>query len=134
VPAERFGDVGGLEESKEQIRSVVQAHLRPEKSKRYGALRNGILLHGPRGTGKTFLAAATAGEFGLNFECISAPKLINRWIGATAENIQAVFAHAVARRPVLLFIDEIDALGSGRQDAISDPGGLAASSTTSPRR
>jgi transitional endoplasmic reticulum ATPase len=123
VPTECFGDVGGLEEAKEQIRSVVQAHLRPEKSKRYGALRNGILLHGPRGTGKTFLARASAGEFGLNFECISAPKLINRWIGATAENIQAVFAQAAARRPVLFFIDEIDALGSGRQDAISDPGG-----------
>ena len=86
-------------------------------------LRNGILLYGPRGTGKTFLAGATAGEFGLNFEYVSAPKLLNRWIGATGENIQGVFAQAAARKPVLFFIDEIDSLGAGRQDAISDPGG-----------
>lgn len=123
VPTEHFADVGGLEEAKEQIRQVVRAHLMPEKSKPYGALRNGILLHGPRGTGKTFLARATAGEFGLDFEYVSAPKLLNRWIGATAENIHAVFSEAAARRPVLCFIDEIDSLGAGRQDAISDPGG-----------
>ncbi|HZD33007.1 MAG TPA: AAA family ATPase, partial [Candidatus Angelobacter sp.] len=66
VPAERFADVGGMDEAKEQIRQVVQGHLNPEKYKRYGLVRNGILLYGPRGTGKTFLARATAGEFGLN--------------------------------------------------------------------
>ena len=123
VPSERFADVGGLDEAKAQIRQVVDAHLKPEKSKRYGLLRNGILLYGPRGTGKTFLARATAGEFGLNIEHVSAPKLLNRWIGATGENIQSVFAQAATRKPVLLFIDEIDSLGAGRQDAMSDPGG-----------
>jgi len=123
VPAERFGDIGGMEEAKEQIRQVVQAHLDPRKYERYGLVRNGILLYGPRGTGKTSLVRATAGEFGLNFEYISAPKLLNRWIGATGENIRGVFEQAAARMPVLFFIDEIDALGTGRQDAISDPGG-----------
>ena len=123
VPAERFADVGGMEEAKEQIRQVVQGHLDPGKYARYGLVRNGILLYGPRGTGKTFLARATAGEFGLHFEYVSAPKLVTRWIGATGENIQGVFAQAAGRKPVLFFIDEIDSLGSGRQDAISDPGG-----------
>jgi transitional endoplasmic reticulum ATPase len=123
VPAERFADLGGMEEAKEQIRQVVHGHLNPGKYERYGLVRNGILLYGPRGTGKTFLARATAGEFGLNFEHVAGPKLLTRWIGATGENIQGVFAQAAARKPVLFFIDEIDSLGGGRQDAISDPGG-----------
>lgn len=123
VPAERYADVGGMDDAKEQVRQLIETQLKPEKSKRHGVLRNGILLYGPRGTGKTFLARATAGEFGLNLEYVSAPKLLKRWIGATAENIQAVFAQAATRKPVLFFIDEIDALGAGRQDAITDPGG-----------
>lgn len=123
APAERFADLGGMEDAKERIRQVVQGHLKPGKYERYNLLRNGILLYGPRGTGKTFLARATAGEFGLDFEYVSAPKLLNRWIGATGENIQGVFAQAAARKPILFFIDEIDSLGAGRQDGIGDPGG-----------
>src|SRR5262249_30601510 len=105
------------------IRQVVERQLNPGRYERYGLVRNGILLHGPRGTGKTFLAKATAGEFALHFEYISAPQLLTRWIGATAENIRAVFAQAVARRPGLFFIDESDCVGAGRQDSMSDPGG-----------
>src|ERR1700745_2901157 len=112
-----------MEDTKEQIRQVVPEHLKPGRYERNGLLRNGILLYGQPGTGKTFLARATAGEFGLNFEYVSAPKLLNRWIGATGENIHGVFAQAAARKPALFFIDEIDSLGVGRQDAISDPGG-----------
>lgn len=123
VPRLSFADLGGMDEAKEQIRQIVEAHLRPEKSKRYGLLRNGILLYGPRGTGKTLLAKAAAGEFGLNLVYVSAPRLLNRWIGATGENIHAAFADAAARKPALLFIDEIDAVGAERQDAIGDPGG-----------
>jgi transitional endoplasmic reticulum ATPase len=123
VPTATFADLGGMNSAKDQIRQIVEAHLRPEKSKRYGLFRNGILLYGPRGTGKTLLAKATAGEFRLDLVYVSAPRLISRWIGATGENIHAAFADAAARRPALLFIDEIDSLGAGRQDAPGDPGG-----------
>ena len=123
VPRLSFADLGGMDDAKDQIRQMVEAQLKPERSKRYGLSRNGILLYGPRGTGKTLLARAAAGEFGLNLVYVSAPKLLNRWIGATGENIHAAFADAAARKPALLFIDEIDSLGSGRQDAVGDPGG-----------
>jgi len=66
VPNECFADLGGMDDAKDQIRQMVEAQLKPERSKRYGLSRNGILLYGPRGTGKTLLARAAAGEFGLN--------------------------------------------------------------------
>src|ERR1019366_7592090 len=62
TPARTFADVGGLEESKKQIRDLVQANLNGKKFGDYGVFRNGILLHGPRGTGKTFLAEARSEE------------------------------------------------------------------------
>lgn len=126
VPPERFADIGGLEAAKSQIRDVIQAQLRPEKYKKYGVVRNGVLLHGPRGTGKTLLARAAAGEFDLNFEYVPASELHSRWIGATGENIQARFARAAERRPVLFFIDEIDSLGATRgSGGGGDEGGAA---------
>ena len=66
-PALTFADVGGLEEAKKQIRELVQANLNGKKFGQYGVFRNGILLHVPRGTGKTFLAEAVAGEFKLKY-------------------------------------------------------------------
>ena len=118
-PSVRFADVGGMEEAKSQIREVVENRLRPGKFGKYGVVRNGILLYGPRGSGKTFLAEATAGEFGLNFVSLSAPALLNMWVGNTEANIRAAFASAALRRPALLFIDEVDALGAARDTGIS---------------
>jgi len=118
-PMVRFADVGGMEEAKSQIRELVENRLQPGKFAKYGVIRNGILLHGPRGSGKTFLAEATAGEFLLNYFYISSPALLNMWIGNTGSNIRETFASALARRPVLLLIDEIDALGAARDSGFS---------------
>jgi ATP-dependent 26S proteasome regulatory subunit len=112
TPALTFADVGGLEESKTQIRDLVRANLNGKKFGEYGVFRNGILLHGPRGTGKTFLAEAVAGEFKLNYLYVSAASLVDKYIGQTEENLEAVFKAAQANCPVLLFVDEIDALGT----------------------
>jgi transitional endoplasmic reticulum ATPase len=125
VPRVRFSEVGGLEQAKEQIGQLVRGQLEPAKYKPYGVVRNGILLHGPRGSGKTFLAKATAGEFGLNFWYVSSPELLEKWIGTTGGNIRSEFSAAAEHKPVLFFIDEVDCLGAGRQARGSrgDPGG-----------
>lgn len=124
-----FADVGGMEQAKEQIRELVQANLNGKKFGQYGVFRNGILLHGPRGTGKTFLAEAVAGEFKLKYLYVSAASLLNKFVGLTEENIRNTFETARANRPALLFIDEIDALGTKRQQVgdADDTGGAARS-------
>jgi ATP-dependent 26S proteasome regulatory subunit len=128
-PARTFADVGGLEEAKRQIRELVQSNLDSKRFGNYGVFRNGILLHGPRGTGKTFLAEAVAGEFGLHYCYVSAASLLNKFVGVTEENIRNVFAEAQANQTALLFIDEIDALGTKRQQVGDgdDMGGAARS-------
>lgn len=120
-----FADVGGLEEAKKQIRELVRANLDGKRLERYGVCRNGILLHGPRGTGKTFLAEAVAGEFGLKFFFVPAATLHAKWVGETERRIETLFHEAIASRPALLFFDEIDALGAKRQQIGDgeDPGG-----------
>ncbi|MBY0502765.1 MAG: AAA family ATPase [Bryobacteraceae bacterium] len=123
-----FAAVGGLEEPKRQIRELVSANLNEKKLGKYGVRRNGILLHGPRGTGKTLLAEAVAGEFGLNFLYVPAASLVNKYIGETEENLESIFRLAGGNRPVVLFIDELDALGTKRQIGDSDDTGGAARS------
>jgi len=129
VPEVRFTDVGGLETEKQLIRELVESRLRSKSYRKYGISRNGILLHGPRGSGKSFLAEATAGEFTLRFRRVLASELILAWMGETERNIRALFAEAAAQVPVLLFIDELDALGATRQaiGAGGDPGGAGRS-------
>ncbi len=129
VPEVRFADVGGLETEKQLIRELVESRLRSQRDCKYQISRNGILLHGPRGSGKSFLAEATAGEFTLRFRRVLASELIIAWMGETERNIRAVFAEAAGQVPVLLFIDELDALGATRQliGAGVDPGGAGRS-------
>lgn len=123
VPSVTYADVGGMERQKERIRAVVQNRLHPESY--YGVVQNGVLLYGPQGTGKTFLAEATAGEFGLNYYYLRPTELIERWVGAPEANVRDAFVRATANRPILLFIDEVDSLGSARQQVgrDGDPGG-----------
>ena len=115
VPVRKFADVGGMDEQKRRISAVVQNRLHPERFKQHGVVQNGILLYGPRGTGKTFLAEATAGEFGINYWYAKPTSLVERWIGSSEANIRETFARAYAHRPVLFFLDEIDSIGTQRQ-------------------
>jgi transitional endoplasmic reticulum ATPase len=127
VPSRRFADVGGMDEQKRRIAAVVQNRLHPERFKGQGVVQNGILLYGPRGTGKTFLAEATAGEFKINYWYASPTGFIESRIGNSEANIRDAFARAYAHRPVLFFLDEIDSIGTQRQQLgrNDDPGGGA---------
>lgn len=117
-----FSDIGGLEDEKRQICELVKSRLEPGMYSKYGVVRNGILLYGPPGSGKTFLAEATAGEFDLPFRRILASDLISMWMGDTERRIQAEFEYAGAHAPILLFFDEVDSLVTARQP-LSGTGG-----------
>src|SRR5260370_23974002 len=114
-----------MENEKQQIRELVESQLNSKKYKRYGIVRNGMRRYGPKGTGKTFLAEASAGEFRLNFHYVSGAKLVESPIGATASNVRYEVARSLVNKPALLFLDEIDSLGAARQDSggSGDPGG-----------
>jgi len=112
VPSVRFADVGGAARIKDEIRAVA--------GNRFGKtantiIRNGILLHGPQGTGKNLVAEATAGEFRVNFYHVRCPELMGVSIGSTSAGIRRVFEWASAHRPIVLFLDEIDSIGSRKQ-------------------
>ena len=112
----RLSDVGGLSEVKAHIEAAFLTPLRnPELRERYGAsMRGGLLLYGPPGCGKTYLARAVAGELGARFIAVGLADVLSRWMGQSESNIADLFAYARAQAPCVLFFDEIDALGRSR--------------------
>jgi transitional endoplasmic reticulum ATPase len=112
-----FGDVGGMDTVKGQLEDSLGLLLAfAGEAESYRITFNGILLHGPPGTGKTYLAKAVAGEFGLSFVHVTATDLVSKYVGEAARNIEAAFQTAAANVPSLLFFDEFDAIGSRRDD------------------
>lgn len=114
-PALTFQDIGGLEETKRQIREFVDANLKAQPASGRMTVRNGILLHGPQGTGKTYLAEAIAGEFHLKLCRLSGSDFHHKYVGESERHIEEVFGTASANRPCALFIDEIDSVGAKQQ-------------------
>jgi transitional endoplasmic reticulum ATPase len=112
VPAVRFEDVGGFEVPKREVDAIARNRFGRSAGK---IVRNGILLYGPQGTGKNLLAEATAGEFCANFYHVRCPELMGVTIGSTSAEIRRVFEWAAAHRPMVLFLDEIDSIGSRKQ-------------------
>ncbi|MFN8194836.1 MAG: AAA family ATPase [Nocardioidaceae bacterium] len=117
---ERFGvrlaDVGGLEEVKARLEASFLTPMRnPELASLYGkSLRGGLLLYGPPGCGKTFLAKAVAGELGAGFLHVSLADILDMFIGQSERNMAELFATARAAAPCVLFLDELDAIGAKR--------------------
>lgn len=116
LPKITLADVGGMEEVKRRLNIAFLAPLRnPQMMKLYGkSLRGGLLLYGPPGCGKTFIARATAGELGAKFLSVGLSDVLDMWIGNSEKNLHETFETARRNAPCVLFFDEIDALGRKR--------------------
>ena len=112
----RLADVGGMEQVKKRLEASFLAPLRnPDLRKLYGkSLRGGLLLYGPPGCGKTFIARAVAGELAASFISISLSGILDMFIGNSEKNVTELFAQARASAPCVLFLDELDAIGQKR--------------------
>jgi cell division protease FtsH len=115
-----WDDIEGVEETKDELREVVEFLRRPKQFKLLGAkVPKGILLHGPPGTGKTLLAKAVAHESGATFFGQSASSFVEMFAGLGAARIRRLFKQARDNAPAIIFIDELDAVGAQRGSDIS---------------
>jgi cell division protease FtsH len=115
-----WDDIAGVEETKDELREVVEFLSRPREFKQLGAkVPKGVLLHGPPGTGKTLLAKAVAHESGADFFGQSASAFVEMFAGLGAARIRRLFKQARENAPAIVFIDELDAVGAQRGSDIS---------------
>jgi SpoVK/Ycf46/Vps4 family AAA+-type ATPase len=117
-PSINFSHVGGMQKVKDEIGlKIIQPLQHPEIYKAYGKkIGGGILLYGPPGCGKTFIARATAGEIESQFISVGLHDILDMWIGNSEKNLHQIFDTARRNTPCVLFIDEVDALGASRAD------------------
>lgn len=115
-PAVTLADVAGLTEVKKHLESTFLAPLRnPELAAAFGQTPGGsLLMYGPPGCGKTFIARAIAGDLGASFIHVTLAELLGKWLGDSEKAIRSVFRNARAAAPCVIFLDEFDALGGRR--------------------
>lgn len=110
-----FNDVAGLDEIKDDLMDVIDFLNNEERYKLMDAkVPRGILLYGPPGTGKTLIAKAIAGEAKATFIYSSGSEFVEKYVGVGAKRVRMIFERARKEAPSIIFIDEIDALGSKR--------------------
>jgi cell division protease FtsH len=115
-PKLTFDDVGGMDQLKKKIRmNFILPLKQPEMFQAFGKEAGGsLLLYGPPGCGKTFLARAVAGEINANFLHIELQAILSMYVGESEHNLHDIFEKARAEKPCVIFIDELDALGGSR--------------------
>jgi transitional endoplasmic reticulum ATPase len=113
-----YEDIGGLDEEIKKIREMVELPLKhPEIFERLGIEPpKGVLLHGPPGTGKTLVAKAVASETNSNFILINGPEIMSKFYGQSEANLRKKFEDAEKNAPSIIFIDEIDAIATKREE------------------
>jgi SpoVK/Ycf46/Vps4 family AAA+-type ATPase len=113
-----LADVAGLGAVKRRLEASFLGPMRnPELRKMYGtSMRGGLLLWGPPGCGKTFLARAVAGELGAHFASVGLHDVLDMWLGNSEKKLHELFEVARRRKPSVLFFDEVDAIGHSRVD------------------
>ena len=116
TPDITLADVGGLEQVKRRLDMAFLAPLRnPEIRKMYGKkLRGGLLMYGPPGCGKTYIARALAGEVKASFMSVGLSDVLDMYLGESERKLHELFETARRNAPSVLFFDEIDALGQKR--------------------
>ena len=124
VPDVTWLDVGGLGETKEQLRETIQWPL--EYPQVFEAMdmesAKGVLMYGPPGTGKTLLAKAVANEAESNFISVKGPELLNKYVGESEKGVREIFQKARENAPTVIFFDEIDSIAAERGRASGDSG------------
>jgi AAA+ superfamily predicted ATPase len=118
-----LADVAGMTEVKQRLEAAFLAPMRnPDLRRLYGkSLRGGLLLYGPPGCGKTFIARAVAGELGARFIAVSFADIIDMFVGQSERNIHELFEIARRNAPCVLFLDEVDAIGQKRSQLRHTP-------------
>lgn len=121
----RLDDIAGMSEVKKQLELSLLGPIRnPELMKAFKvSARGGLLLYGPPGCGKTYIAKAVSGELGANFYQVGIADVLSRWLGESEHSVRSIFDNARRNAPCVLFFDEVDALGH-RRSALSGSAGL----------
>jgi transitional endoplasmic reticulum ATPase len=125
VPTVTWEDIGGLDETKRNLKELVQYPIdHADKYKKFGLNPSrGCLFYGPPGCGKTLLAKAIANECQSNFISVKGPELLTMWFGESEANVREIFDKARSASPCVLFFDELDSIASSRGGHAGDAGG-----------